>query len=140
MAPLTTPTLDFLWVAGTPTTNEQFDTNSVFCVNETLDTLPHSSLLKNTTLTLQLPDQICNSPYCQPYNSYNVSSDNLVLDQLILPELIIDNDVPANWLSLMSSEFREHTRGKVINFSVTNNRELAYGSQFTLSTQLITLN
>ena len=36
------------------------------CVNEPLDTLPHSSLLKNTTLTLQLPDQICNSPYCQP--------------------------------------------------------------------------
>ena len=60
------PTLDFLWVACTTTTNEQFDTNSVFCVNETLDTLPHSSLLKNTTLTLQLPDQICNSPYCQP--------------------------------------------------------------------------
>ena len=28
-------------------------------------------------LTLQLPDQICNSPYCQPYNSYNVSSENL---------------------------------------------------------------
>ena len=83
------PTLDFLWVACTTTTNEQFDTNSVFCVNETLDTLPHSSLLKNTTLTLQLPDQICNSPYCQPQNSYNVSSDNLVLDQLILPELII---------------------------------------------------
>ena len=58
----------------------------------------------------------------------------------MLPELIIDNDVPANWLSLMSSEVREHTRGKVVNFSVTNNKELAYGSQFTLSTQLITLN
>ena len=40
------------------------------------------------TLTLQLPDQICNSPYCQPYNSYNVSSENLVLDQLIIPKLI----------------------------------------------------
>ena len=26
--------------------------------------------------------------YCQPYNSYNVSSDNLVLDQLIVPKLI----------------------------------------------------
>ena len=26
--------------------------------------------------------------YCQPYNSYNVSSDNLVLDQLIIPKLI----------------------------------------------------
>ena len=39
-------------------------------------------------LTLQLPDQICNSPYCQPYNSYNVSSENLVLDQLIIAKLI----------------------------------------------------
>ena len=29
-------------------------------------------------LTLQLLDQICNSPYCQPHNSYNVSSENLV--------------------------------------------------------------
>ena len=33
-------------------------------------------------------DQICNSPYCQPYNSYNVNSENLVLDQLIIPKLI----------------------------------------------------
>ena len=36
-------------------------------------------------LTLQLPDQICNFSYSQPYNSYNVSSENLVLDQLIIP-------------------------------------------------------
>ena len=28
------------------------------------------------------------NPYCQPYNSYNVSSENLVLDQLIIPKLI----------------------------------------------------
>ena len=34
-----------------------------------------------------LPDQICNSPYCQPYNSYNASSENL-LDQIIIPKLI----------------------------------------------------
>ena len=33
-------------------------------------------------------DEICNSPYCQPYNSYDVSSENLVLDQLIIPKLI----------------------------------------------------
>ena len=39
-------------------------------------------------LTLSLPDQICNSLYCQPYNSYDVSSENLVLDQLIIPKLI----------------------------------------------------
>ena len=39
------------------------------------------------SLTLQLPDQICNSHYCQPYNSYNVSSENLVLDQLTIPKL-----------------------------------------------------
>ena len=39
-------------------------------------------------LTLKLPDQICDSSYFQPYNSYNVSSENLVLDQLIIPKLI----------------------------------------------------
>ena len=39
-------------------------------------------------LTLLLQDQICNSPHCQPYNSYNVSSENLILDQLIIPKLI----------------------------------------------------
>ena len=39
-------------------------------------------------LTLSLPDQVCNSPYCQPYNSYDVISENLVLDQLIIPNLI----------------------------------------------------
>ena len=39
-------------------------------------------------LTLSLPDQICNSLYCQPYNSYDVSSENLVLDQLIIPKSI----------------------------------------------------
>ena len=43
----------------------------------------------NSSLTLLLPDQIRNSPYCQPYNSYNVSSENLVLDQLIIPKLIV---------------------------------------------------
>ena len=40
------------------------------------------------SLPFYLPDQICNSPYCQPYNSYNASSENLVLDQLIIPKLI----------------------------------------------------
>ena len=33
-------------------------------------------------------DKIGNSPYCQPYNSYDVSSENLVMDQLIIPILI----------------------------------------------------
>ena len=39
-------------------------------------------------LFVKLTYQICNSPYCQPYNSYNVSSENLVLHQLIIPKLI----------------------------------------------------
>ena len=34
------------------------------------------------------PDQICNSPYCLPNNSYNISSENLVFNQLIVPKLI----------------------------------------------------
>ena len=40
-------------------------------------------------LTLSFSGQICNSPYRQLYNSYIVSSENLVLDQLIfIPKLI----------------------------------------------------
>ena len=35
-----------------------------------------------------LPDQIFSSPCCQQYHSYDVSSENLVLDQLIIPKLI----------------------------------------------------
>ena len=42
----------------------------------------------STSLTLYLPDQICSSPYLQPYNSYNVGSENLVVDQLIVLERI----------------------------------------------------
>ena len=40
------------------------------------------------TLIVKLPDQICNFPYYQLYNSFYVSSENLVLDQLIIPQLI----------------------------------------------------
>ena len=37
-------------------------------------------------LTLSLQDQICNSPYYQPCNSYNVISEDFVLN--IIPKLI----------------------------------------------------
>ena len=33
-------------------------------------------------------DLICNSPYCLPNNSYDVSSENVVLNHLIIPFLI----------------------------------------------------
>ena len=33
-------------------------------------------------------DLISNSPYCLSYNSYDVSSENLVLNHLIIPYLI----------------------------------------------------
>ena len=39
------------------------------------------------------PNQICNSPYFQPYTSYNVGRENLVLDQLIIPKLIFPYQV-----------------------------------------------
>ena len=45
-------------------------------------------MLTSFPLTNLLPDQVCNSPQCQQYNTYNVSSDNLLLDQLIIPKLI----------------------------------------------------
>ena len=35
-----------------------------------------------------LPVQICYSPYCQSYNSYEASSENLVLDQIVIPKFI----------------------------------------------------
>ena len=51
-------------------------------------------------LTLELPDQIFTSPYCQPYNSYNVSSENLVLDQVIIPKLAFSLFSLLIWLIL----------------------------------------
>ena len=39
-------------------------------------------------LTLSLPDLTSNSPYCPPYSSYDVSPENLVLDQLTIAQLI----------------------------------------------------
>ena len=38
-------------------------------------------------LTLYLLDQICNSPYCLPWSSCDVSLENLVVDQPIIPQL-----------------------------------------------------
>ena len=34
---------------------------------------------------LNSQDLISNSPYCLPYSSYDVSLENLVLDQLLIP-------------------------------------------------------
>ena len=51
-------------------------------------------------VTLELPDQIFTSPYCQPYNSYNVSSENLVLDQVIIPKLTFSLFSLLIWLIL----------------------------------------
>ena len=51
-------------------------------------------------LTPYLPDQICNSPYCRPYNSYNVSLDNLVLDQLIISKFYFSLFSSRIWLIL----------------------------------------
>lgn len=36
-------------------------------------------------LNLSLPDGMSNSSHCPSYNSYNVSSQNLVLDQQVVP-------------------------------------------------------
>ena len=39
-------------------------------------------------LTLSLPDLTSNSRYSPPYSSYDVSPENLVLDQLTIAQLI----------------------------------------------------
>ena len=61
-----------LWVAH----SEEVVMNDIYWVINTF------------SLTLSLPDQIFNSPFSQLYNSFNVSSENLVLDRLIIPKLI----------------------------------------------------
>ena len=45
-------------------------------------------------------DKIGNSPYCQPYNSYDVSSENLVMVQLIIPKSIFFLFSSLLWLIL----------------------------------------
>ena len=42
-----------------------------------------------TSSTLRSHDLMNNSPYCLPYNSYDVSSENLVLDELKIPPVDI---------------------------------------------------
>lgn len=39
--------------------------------------------------TISQPDIINDSPYCLPYNSSDVSPENLVMDPLIIPYLIL---------------------------------------------------
>ena len=48
---------------------------------------PVKSLTLSSTLSLPW-SQFSGSPYCLPYNSYDVSSESLVLDQLMIPKLI----------------------------------------------------
>ena len=84
------------WVNGSEKTNFTLWNNAYLQKpnsgsNNWYMTLPDDFVFIDHTkngLTLQLPDQICNSSYCQPYNSCNVSSENVVLDQLIIPKLI----------------------------------------------------
>ena len=84
------------WVNGSEKTNFTLWNNAYLQKpnsgsNNWYVTLPDDFVFIDHTkngLTLQLPAQICNSSYCQPYNSCNVSSENLVLDQLIIPKLI----------------------------------------------------
>ena len=84
------------WVNGSEKTNFTLWNNAYLQKtnsgsNNRYMTLPDDFVFIDHTkngLTLQLPAQICNSSYCQPYNSCNVSSENLVLDQLIIPKLI----------------------------------------------------
>ena len=75
---------------------------------------------------LLTPRSNCNFPYCQPYNSYNDSSENLVLDQLLIPklifffilitylELVLGNDLYWSSMKAASYHSRERKQSKVI--------------------------
>ena len=52
-----------------------------------LEVIPQEKKKSCRTIVLT-PTSNFNSPYCQQYNSYNVSSENLLLDQLIIPKSI----------------------------------------------------
>ena len=45
-------------------------------------------LERDTVKVKYFAQEICNSPYCQPYNSYKVSLENCVLDQITIPKLM----------------------------------------------------
>ena len=64
--------------------------------NKAISANLHNHLTRNPST----PDQICNSPYCQPYNSYNVNSENLVLYQLIITNWYFYLLSPIIWLML----------------------------------------
>ena len=47
-----------------------------------------TAMAVSTAVNLFTPlDLMSNSPYCLPYNSYDISSENLELDQLIILQL-----------------------------------------------------
>ena len=72
---------------------------NIYCTLDTVVTVPCCIRQKETyfsgffcplflpapLLTLSLPDRISNTPYCLPYNSRDVGSENLALDQPIIP-------------------------------------------------------
>ena len=48
----------------------------------------NQALRRKVNQSFYFQDLISNSPYCLPYNSHDVDSENLVLDQLIISKLI----------------------------------------------------
>ena len=79
-------------------------------------------------LTFELPDQICNSPYCQPHNFYNVSSENLVLDQLIIPKLIFVLILITYLIDIILIMSR-----KILSWSLMGVRGLTFMTKFHLT-------
>ena len=56
------------------------------CIRDTLNhALIESQVSLTEHFTLRSHDLISNSPYCLPYNSYDVGLENLKLDLLIIP-------------------------------------------------------
>ena len=63
--------------------------NQILGVKGLILSLPGSHKpLTSFPFSLQLPDQICNSPYYQLYNFHGVSTQNLILDELVIPKFI----------------------------------------------------
>ena len=74
-------------------------------------------------LTLQLPDQICNSPYCQPYNSYNVSSENLGSTNYPQIYIFLYSYHLADWYCVMF-------KGEILSWSLTGVKGLTISNRW----------
>ena len=74
------------------------------------------NLIQVCYLTLSLLSLRNNSPHCLPYNSYEVSLKNLVLDQLMIPDFIFAFIFINCLLDIVLILYKCFTNGTIIKY------------------------